>query len=386
LRNLVKAGERIYDPRFYAGGENGVLVFNFHPSVVADVKAGGFHIVSTANNHAADRGALGIERTIDELEAANLAFTGTRRRHESEFDRPWSTVTRTKGFNIAWLACSYDLNGMPDPHAQALVCYGRRGEPRAEVLDEIRRLAADPSIAAVILTPHWGAEYTHRPAARERRLAREAIEAGADAVIGAHPHVLQPWEKHVAADGREGLIIYSLGNFISGQMHVERRSGLIALLEFARPEAGKARLAAAGYVPTWVRFGAAWRVVENTGKDNAHALTLTKRLLPPENHVLSSEMAELPKECGVAVASRRPAPGEAQRAQAARASEVTGSIEQAATKTATRSRKPRAKSPEPQPLNSPWLWWWQPQQSNGKPQRPTRTVMPAYDAANGQRQ
>jgi poly-gamma-glutamate synthesis protein (capsule biosynthesis protein) len=66
--------ERSYDRRFYAGGEDNVLVFNFHPSVVADLKAGGFHVVSTANNHAADRGALGIERTIDELETSNDAI------------------------------------------------------------------------------------------------------------------------------------------------------------------------------------------------------------------------------------------------------------------------------------------------------------------------
>src|SRR6202021_567017 len=140
----VRLDERTYDHRFYAGGENMGLVFNFHPSAGADVKAGSFPIVSTANNHAADRGSLGIDRTIDALEAAKLAFTGTRRRGETAEARPWSTLTRAKGFTIAWLACTFSTHGMPDPGAQVLVCFGPHGETRAEVLDEIRKLAARP--------------------------------------------------------------------------------------------------------------------------------------------------------------------------------------------------------------------------------------------------
>src|SRR5262249_44473547 len=114
--------DRTYDRRFYAGGENGVLIFNYHPNAVADAKAGGFDIVPTANNHAADRGPLGIDRTIDALEAAGLAFTGTRRRQETAQARPWGTITRAKGFAVAWLACTYGTNGMADPHGQVLGC------------------------------------------------------------------------------------------------------------------------------------------------------------------------------------------------------------------------------------------------------------------------
>jgi len=320
LRDAGKSDARVYDRRFYAGGEDMVLIFNFHPAAVAEVKAGGFHVLSTANNHSADRGPLGIDRTIDALEDANIAFTGTRRRGESEHDRPWNTMTRARGFNIAWLACTYGLNGMPDPHGQVLGCYGRRGEPRAEVLEELRRLAADPVFDAVILTPHWGNEYAHQPSAQERRFAREAIEAGATAVIGAHPHVVQPWEKVTTADGREGLILYSLGNFISAQVGTPRRSALIALLELTRAENGKARLTAAGYVPTWVEYGNPYRVVENTGKANMEAFRLTARLLPPANRVLSSEMQQLPKACEAAVAEGTRLP---ERTPVA---DVTGSI------------------------------------------------------------
>jgi hypothetical protein len=334
LRDVRGKDERSYDRRFYAGGEDNVLVFNFHPSVVTDLKSAGFHVLSTANNHAADRGPLGIERTIDALEAANLAFTGTRRRGERHHDRPWSTLTRANGINVAWLACTYSTNGMPDPHGQVLPCFDRRGEPHTEVLAEIRRLAAFAPIDAIMLTPHWGNEYQHQPALQQRRLAREAIEAGATAVIGAHPHVLQPWEKHTTADGREGLIAYSLGNFVSSQLRTEQRAGAIMLIELMRGDDGRVRLTAAGYVPTWMQFGSPqWRVVENTGKASSDALRLTLRLLPAANRMLSAEMAELPKDCG---------PG-AVLASAA-APEVTGSIPPAPARANAAAARPKPKA------------------------------------------
>jgi len=310
IKVAAKTDERVYDHRIYAGGENMVLVFNFHPSAVADVKAGGFTIVSTANNHAADRGSLGIDRTIDAFEAAKLAFTGTRRRGETAEARPWSTLTHAKGFTIAWLACTFSTNGMPDPAGQVLVCFGPHGETRPEVLDEIRKLAARPDIDAVILTPHWGIEYQQQPDAQQRRLGHEAIDAGATAVIGSHPHVLEPWEKYTAADGREGLIVYSSGNFISGQVRIQTRAGLISLVELTRGADHKVRLTAAGYVPTFVEFGSPWRVVENTGHESAELLASTLRLLPPANRMHASALDQPPKACGVPVADAAPKPAD----------------------------------------------------------------------------
>jgi hypothetical protein len=200
---------------------------------------------------------------------------------------------------------------MPDPRAQVLGCFGPRGEPAVAVLDEIRRLAADREVDAVILTPHWGSEYQQYPDPSQRRLAREAIEAGAAAVIGSHPHVLQPWERYEARDRREGLVIYSSGNFISGQLRIEQRSGLISLLEFTREAGGRTRLTAAGYVPTWVEFASPWRVVENAGPASPAALGLTMHLLPPANRVQPGASGPLPRACGVEVATATTMPGEA---------------------------------------------------------------------------
>lgn len=307
--NITKNPGLKLDGRVYGRGKN-VLVFNYHPSVVPALKVGGFTIVSTANNHAADRGPLGIDRTIDALVATGLAFTGTRRR--DDVATPWSTVTRTRGVAIAWLACTYSTNGMPDRHSQVLNCY----EQRETVMTEIRRLATDPAIDAVVVTPHFGHENSHQPTKPDRQFAREMIEAGASAVLGAHPHVLQPWEKYRAIDGREGLIAYSLGNFVSNQPKPAQRSGVIALLDFTKPTMAKARLGAVGLVPTWVEFtpaGRRHRVTELLADSpvRSKALAATLKILPRENRVSLDQLKVLPRDCmrptSVASPAQRPA-------------------------------------------------------------------------------
>jgi hypothetical protein len=234
-RSVADPG-RVVDERVYRA-QVPSLLFNFHPSVIRDLKKGGFTIVSTANNHALDRGPLSIDRTIDELEKSQLIYIGTRRRDSVE--KRWSAITQNNGVRIGWLACTFDLNGFADHCNQVLGCYSQR----EELLQEIKRLANDQSIDAIIFTPHWGLEGSHVVASMERKLAREAIEAGATAVIGAHLHVLQSWEKYQAADGREGLIAYSTGKFISNQRKVQERAGIILVLRLVKTDHGKARIA-----------------------------------------------------------------------------------------------------------------------------------------------
>ena len=277
--------------------------FNFPPSVLDGLKAGGFDIVSTANNHALDRGVVGLELTIDGLHQRRLLFSGTRKRGAN--DEGWATITHTKGFRVAWLACTYSTNGLPDRHGQVLACYGKQ----QEILSEIKTLSSDPSIDAVLVTPHWGQENQHRPNARQRRFARLAIEAGALAVIGSHPHVLQPWEKHVAADGREGLIVYSTGNFLSNQRHLMQRAGVVVTLELARTSELRSDtrsqrrkpttiLSGAGYVPTWVVIDRKGHTTVANQSRNSAALRWTQRILPPGNKVAAAAPFRLPKTCG----------------------------------------------------------------------------------------
>lgn len=234
-----------------------LLGFSYPASLIDDLLTSGFDVVSTANNHALDRGGQGVDLTIENLRARSLAFTGTR--HSQEPTASWSTVIVSGPFRIAWLACTYGYNGNVDRHHQVLHCF----RDRDELLAEVRRLAEDATIDAVVLTPHWGLEGVVRTQPEEEALAHDAVGAGALLVIGTHPHVVQRWEHVRRTDGREALVIYSTGNFISNQAKPAARTGIVALVDLVKARDGGAEIASAQFVLTRIEEEPSFRVVED---------------------------------------------------------------------------------------------------------------------------
>src|SRR5262249_10247298 len=96
-------------------------MFNYHPSIAQDLKTTGVDIVSTANNHAMDRGRLGADRTVEALDQAKLAYSGPHSTPQPA--RPIFTFTEYDAFRLAWIACSWGTNGLPDPANQVLNCF-----------------------------------------------------------------------------------------------------------------------------------------------------------------------------------------------------------------------------------------------------------------------
>ena len=256
-----------YDKSVYRG----YPMFNYHPSIVTDLKRAGFRILNTANNHALDRHQLGADRTIEAIKAAGLSHTGTR--HRSAMDAPWHTVTPVKvaggTFNIAWLGCTYGTNDVPDRANQVLNCYATKDE----ILGIVKDLAKKRDVHAIFVTPHWGGEYQHKPEPRQTAWAKEMLDAGATAIIGQHPHVMQPIEKYVTQDGRETLIAYSLGNFVSNQIGLPRLSSAILLLALGPDGKGKLQMASVGWIPLRMQVRGGFRVeaidrLKGEGREN----------------------------------------------------------------------------------------------------------------------
>jgi len=243
-----------YDKSVYRG----YPMFNYHPSIVTDLKRAGFDVLLTANNHSLDRHQLGADKTIEAIKAAGLAYTGTR--HREAMTAPWYVVTPVKvggaTYNIGWLGCAYGTNGVPDRANQVLKCYDQRDE----VLENIRALAKRADVHAIFFTPHWGGEYSHKPDEKQTALAKDVLEAGATAVIGSHPHVMQPFEKYATKDGRETVIAYSLGNFVSNQIGLPRLSSAILLLALGPDGKGKLQMASIGWVPLRMQVRGGFRV------------------------------------------------------------------------------------------------------------------------------
>lgn len=148
----------VFDNRVYTS----YPMFNYPPALLDALQSSGVGVVSTANNHSLDRGILGVRRTIAELDTRNLAFTGTR--EDSESSRAWYVITNTDGLTVAWLACTYGTNGIPDRQGQVLDCY----KNREQLLDLVRDLSKDEGLGAIIVTPHWGVEYASTPSQREK--------------------------------------------------------------------------------------------------------------------------------------------------------------------------------------------------------------------------
>ncbi len=231
---------RTFDDAVYTSGKKGGL--NMHPDLATELKKLGIDVTGTANNHALDRGPRGVVRTLDVLEAAGLPHTGTRRTPKD----PWSVVTQVKGLNVAWLACTEWLNNKkPDEQEGVLNCTTQRDE----VLSEVRRLANDAAVDAIVFLPSGGIERRVLPDERLRSLATDAAEAGATVVASYHPHHLQTWEKYTTKDQREVPLIWNRGNWITFEDELEQRASTIAYVGLARVPGKKARVVDVAHVP-----------------------------------------------------------------------------------------------------------------------------------------
>lgn len=253
-RSLAKPAATRFDGVAY----NGYPMFNYHPALIGELAQAGFDVLQTANNHSLDRGSLGVDRTLEAIDAAGLRRTGTL--HTQHRSGAWHTTVEVRkadrSYVLAFLSCSYGTNGMPDPVGQVLMCF----EQRDEVLSTIRALHGRSDVHAVIVLPHWGQEYQSRPDAAQRALGQEMADAGASAIIGTHPHVVQPLSWLKAQDGRRVAVAWSLGNFISHQIGLERLSSFILGLALVPGDDGRLAAAEMGWVPIRTRTGGGYSV------------------------------------------------------------------------------------------------------------------------------
>ncbi len=189
-------------------GLSGYPAFN-SPQEIGDAEvAAGFDVALGASNHALDKGMAGIEATLAYWRSSHpeVLVTGIADSQEAHDVVP---VVEREGHRIAILNYTYGTNGIPLPQPWAV-----------RLLDE-GRIAADAEAAraagaeAIVACPHWGVEYAAEPSDDQRRWAQVLADAGADAIIGSHPHVMQPFEVIESAEGRAVPVFWSLGNFTS---------------------------------------------------------------------------------------------------------------------------------------------------------------------------
>lgn len=182
------------------------------PRMLAGLHLAGIDGVSLANNHLGDYGTTAMRETFDEFDRAGIAWFGAGRDLNAARE-PW--VVERNGTTIAFIGTE-SIGETPAATGTTPGTNRLNMPPRTGPFDEaeLDRIAGDIRAAksrvdTVIVVPHWGTQYTHVPEPSQRRAAQRFAEAGADLVIGGHPHWVQGWE----ADG-DTTVVHSLGNFI----------------------------------------------------------------------------------------------------------------------------------------------------------------------------
>ncbi|WP_219837684.1 CapA family protein [Paenibacillus sp. R14(2021)] len=231
-------------------GLSGFPRFNAPAELGDALKYAGFTTVTNANNHAMDRGAKGIAMTLEKLQKLGFDTKGTAR-SKAEADK--LTIVKKHGIAMGLLAYTYGTNGIPlpknQPYAVSLI-------DEAAIIRDIGRLReAGADFITVCL--HFGIEYQTMPNDAQKTLARNLIAAGADIIAGSHPHVVQPYElaEVTEPDGsvRKGLIIYSMGNFISNQRGSTKDYGVIYKVHIHKDNtSGLTSIGSVKAIPTWV--------------------------------------------------------------------------------------------------------------------------------------
>ncbi|MBS1986239.1 MAG: CapA family protein [Bdellovibrionales bacterium] len=201
-----------------------------------------FSALSLANNHVLDFGDEGLLETMASLESLGIPWSGAQA--SSESSSPYLTLHRS-GLRIGFYAATYGVN------RQAYLRSRLRINVEPELVNGSGSFRADSgalkALAAMerdgidfkVVSLHWGYEYEFYPDSRQLQMAQRLASAGADIIMGHHPHVVQPAEVIWSSERsgpRKTLVLYSLGNFLSNMFTFTLQSGMVASVSLVRDE------------------------------------------------------------------------------------------------------------------------------------------------------
>jgi poly-gamma-glutamate capsule biosynthesis protein CapA/YwtB (metallophosphatase superfamily) len=242
------------------------------PALAPTLASVGFDALGLANNHALDAGPAGLADSLAALHAVGVAPLGAGAPQATALT---STILRVGGLRVALLAFNDVLDpsdgdvalapaddplwANPDFVSCGLGCPAGRAWLSPAALEAVGRARA--SADAVVVLVHWGVEYAAEPSARQRAWAARLVAAGADLVLGAHPHVTQPAELVTAGD-RTGFVAYSLGNFIfDGPPDPAQNSGMVLRVLLDKDGVALVETPRRGVSTIWAWDGAAGQPV-----------------------------------------------------------------------------------------------------------------------------
>ena len=230
-------------------GYSGYPTFSTPDALAYNLKDLGIDLLSTANNHCMDKGYTGLTRTLDILDKVKIEHAGTSR---SEEDQNTVVIKDVNGIKIAFLSYTYGTNGITVPSDKKYSVNMIDKELIKKHLDAAKEKNPD----LICVNMHWGIEYQLKENKEQDQLADFLFENGVDCIFGSHPHVLQPMKKQTITleDGttKDGFVIYSLGNFMSGQIYAHTKSTVILDIQVTKNSEDKISIDSINYTPVYL--------------------------------------------------------------------------------------------------------------------------------------
>ena len=196
-----------------AGGSfalSGYPMFNSPQELGHDLAELGFDVINIATNHMADKGETGLKNAINFMRSLDAVTIGDYLNRDELYQ---IKVVGRGGIKVAFLAYTYGTNGITLPQSSELVIPYLNEELIISQVVKAKEIAD-----AVIISVHWGDENVFTPNVSQKKFAQLMADQGVLAIIGHHPHVLQPIEWLEGSGGNKTLCVYSLGNLASGMV------------------------------------------------------------------------------------------------------------------------------------------------------------------------
>jgi poly-gamma-glutamate synthesis protein (capsule biosynthesis protein) len=157
-------------------------------------------------------------------------------------------LVEKNGIKLGFLSYTEHTNGLPVTKGKPYLVNLIDPVKIAKDIKELKQQGAE----FVFVSLHWGTEYQRKPNDSQKKTALKVLQAGADVILGSHPHVQQQVEKMVV-NGQEKMVVYSMGNFISNQSEPYTDEGVIMYLDVMKdPKTGKVKLTKTSFLPTIV--------------------------------------------------------------------------------------------------------------------------------------
>lgn len=252
-----------------SGNYNFYPHFRLPPETADALKNAGFDFLVTANNHAGDDREDGIYRTVKTLRDKGFQTTGT---FESPDEKKYAVVS-VNGIKVGIVNYTFGtiddqglkaLNGNYALDANASQCINVFQNEKLDQLyfelEEITKAMKKDGAEAYIAYMHWGNEFQLQQTTTQQEIAQKLCDLGYDAIIGGHPHVIQPAAVLTSADGHKAFCLYSTGNMVSNQRREYMSASpngytedaIFVYTTFQRDNDGNVELTKVDYTPVWM--------------------------------------------------------------------------------------------------------------------------------------